>query len=95
MLHGAKSGRSKYLSDEEEDILVKFLLKCASIGYPRSRKEVIALVQRFCDSRDTNVQVTHGWWEKYCLRHPEISLRTTSALSYARAKGQNTEALST
>ena len=93
-LHGAKSGRSKYLSDEEEDILVKFLLKCASIGYPRSRKEVIALVQWFCDSRDMNVQVTHGWWEKYCLRHPEISVRTTSALSYARAKGQNTEALS-
>lgn len=92
-LHGAKSGRSKYLSDEEEDILVKFLLKCASIGYPHSRKEVIALVQRFCDSRDMNVQVTHGWWEKYCLRHPEISLRTTSALLYARAKGQNTEAL--
>ena len=42
-LHSVKSGRSKYLSDEEEDILVKFLLKCASIGYPRSRKEVILL----------------------------------------------------
>lgn len=92
-LHGAKSGKSKYLGDEEEDILVKFLLKCAAIGYPRSRKEVIAMVQRFCDSRNMNVQVTHGWWERFCLRHPEISLRTTSGLSYARAKGQNTEAL--
>lgn len=93
-LHGAKSGRSKYLTDEEEDILVKFLLKCAAIGYPRSRNEVIAMVQRFCVSRDMNVHVTHGWWERFCFRHPEISLRTTSALSYARAKGQNEEALS-
>lgn len=93
-MHGAKSGRPKYLTDEEEDILVKFLLKCASIGYPRSRNEVIAMVQRFCDSRNMSVHVTHGWWERFCFRHPEISLRTTSALSYARAKGQNEEALS-
>ena len=40
------------------------------------------------------VHVTHGWWERFCFRHPEISLRTTSALSYARAKGQDEEALS-
>ena len=93
-LHGAKSGRPKYLTDEEEDILVKFLLKCAAIGYPRSRNEVIAMVQRLCDSRNMSVHVTHGWWERFCFRHPEISLRTTSALSYARAKGQNEEALS-
>ena len=92
--HGAKSGIEKYLNDEEEDILATFLLKCAAIGYPHSRKEVIAIAQRFCNSRAMDVQVTHGWWQKFCLRHPEISLRTTSALSYARAKGQNVEALS-
>lgn len=92
--HGVKSGVEKYLNDEEEDILATFLLKCAAIGYPRSRKEVIAITQRFCNSRDMDVQVTHGWWQKFCFRNPQISLRTTSALSYARAKGQNTEALS-
>ena len=43
-LHGASSGRPKYLTDEEEDILVKFLLKCAAIGYPCSSNEVIAMV---------------------------------------------------
>jgi len=41
-----------------------------------------------------NVHVTHGWWERFCFRHPKISLRTTSALSYARVQGQNEEALS-
>ena len=66
----------------------------AAIGYPRSRNEVIAMVQRLCDSRNMSVHVTHGWWERFCFRHPEISLRITSALSYARAKGQNEEALS-
>ena len=93
-MHGATSGRQKYLTNEEEDILVKFLLKCAAIGYPRSRNEVIALVQRSCDSHEMDVRVTHGWWERFCSRHPEVSLRTMSSLSYARAKGQNEEALS-
>ena len=62
--HGAKSSIENYLNDEEEDILATFLLKCAAIGYPHSRKEVIAIAQRFCNSRDMDVQVTHGWWQK-------------------------------
>ena len=59
---GPKSGIEKYRNDEEEDILATFLLKCAAIGYPHSRKEVIAIAQRFCNiySRDMDVQVTHG-----------------------------------
>ena len=37
ILPGAVSGPGKYLSDQEEDELVCFLLECASIGYSRSR----------------------------------------------------------
>ena len=39
------SGKMPYLTPNEEDELVKFLLNCAAIGYGRSRKEVIAMVQ--------------------------------------------------
>ena len=37
-MHGAKSNKPQYLTDEEEDILVKLLLSCASIAivYPHS-----------------------------------------------------------
>lgn len=51
VLPGAVSGRPKYLSNDEEKELVRFLQKCSFIGYPRSRKEVIAIVQRVCSSR--------------------------------------------
>ena len=42
---GECSGPSKYLSDEEEQELEEFLTVCASIGYARSRMQVIALEQ--------------------------------------------------
>ena len=41
---GSTSGPPKYLSIQEEEELVQFLIDCASIGYPRSRLEVIAMV---------------------------------------------------
>ena len=41
---GAVSGPPKYLSTNEEKELVKFVLGCASIGYARSRKELIGMV---------------------------------------------------
>ena len=42
VLPGAVSGPGKYLTDQEDE-LTCFLLRCASIGYPRSRLEVIAI----------------------------------------------------
>ena len=43
--HGAKPGRDPYLSLEEEEELVSFLLKCARIGCPRTLKQVMALAR--------------------------------------------------
>ena len=88
---GAVSGLPKYLNTDEE--LVKFLLRCASIGYPRSRKDVIALVQRINESRRITGYVTNGWWESFCKRHPNLTLRATVPLSHARAKATDPEML--
>ena len=84
-----------YLSSSEEDELVQFLLRCANTGYAWGRKEVIAIAQRHCNSRGLDVQVTHGWLERFCQRHPTLSLRTTAPLSQARMRGSDTEALHT
>ena len=35
---GAKPGRKPYLSIDEEEELVSFLVECAKIGYPHTRK---------------------------------------------------------
>ena len=37
---GAVSGAPHYLDEDEEKELVKFLLKCADVGYPKTVEEV-------------------------------------------------------
>ena len=61
VVSGASSGPLKYLLDEEE--LVQFLIRCNSIGYAKSCKDVLALVQRVLDSRGVDKVVTTGWWQ--------------------------------
>ena len=56
------SGLPKYLSTDE---VVKILLRCASIGYPRSHKDVIALVQRINESRRIIGYVTNGGGNRF------------------------------
>ena len=75
ILPGAVSGPGKYLSDQEEEELVCFLLECVSIGYPRSRQEVTAIVQHLYDRNGIQKVVSHGWWESFCRRHRNLTLR--------------------
>ena len=73
---GAISGPKTYLDCSEEEELVLFLLRCAEIRYPKSRKQVLALVRRLLLKKGINAQVTSGWWESFCSRHPKSSSTT-------------------
>ena len=75
VMPGAKSGPPSYLSEKEEQELVKFLLRSSSIGYPKTHKQVLALVQRVLDSKHVNRKVTDGWWASFNRRHPDLSSR--------------------
>ena len=68
----ARSGRKKLLTDEEEASLIEFLVGCASIGYAKSRSDVLAIAQLIPRTRDPHVEVTKGWWDSFRKRHPEI-----------------------
>ena len=89
IVHGCTSGPLRYLTEAEESELVTFLKKCAQIGYPRSRLQVLALVQRAVDKKATGSEarcVSSGWWDRFRQRHKdELTLRTPSALSQVRA----------
>ncbi len=74
--------------------MVTFPSRCASIGYAKSRKEVLALVQRILDSRGMERTVTNGWWESFCRRHPTLTLHAAIPLSIVRAKATDPEMLS-
>ena len=63
---GRNSGPNRILNDEEETELVSFLRRCATVGYPKTRKDVMALVQRIAESRNLDRQISNGWWERFC-----------------------------
>ena len=88
---GTKSGPPPYLNAMEEGELVQFLSRCASIGYGKSRKEVLPLVQSVLDSKGVQKTVTNGWWESFCRRHPNLSLRSAAPLSLVRAQASDPE----
>ena len=85
VLPGARSGPRTYLSSEEEEELVIFLSRVAQIGHGRTRREVIAIVERILSSRGNTRTVTPGWWNSFTRRHPNLALRTPATLSLARA----------
>ena len=82
---GEHSGPPRYLNDEEEDELEDFLTGCASVGFARSRQQVIQLVQGVVSRKGLNATVTHGWWDSFKRQHPNLALCTAAPISYARA----------
>ena len=89
VVSGGQSGPVKYLSDEEEDELEEFLVGCASVGFARSCQQVLELVLEVVTHKRRDVRVSHGWWESYRRRHPNLSLRTATPVSYARMVGSD------
>lgn len=94
---GAKSGPPAYLNVKEGDELVKFLVGSARIGFPRTCKHVLAIVQAVVAKKQgvdpEDVQVTSGWWGSFRKRHPQLTLRSGSQLAYARAVAQDPEVI--
>lgn len=68
-------------------------MRCSNIGYPKTRKEVLCLVQNIVESRGITNEVTNGWWEAFCRRHPNLTLRNPAPLSGARASTADPDAI--
>lgn len=93
VLPGSMCGREKYLTDEEEEELSDFIENCAALGYAKTRKQVLALVERIMCTRGIEIRVTDGWWASFLKRHPSLSLRTPASVSTVRAAASDPNAL--
>ena len=99
VLHGTKSGPVKYLSEQEEKELVKFLIGCSKIGFAKSRKEVLMLTRSILAHKRgvtmEEVNISYGWWGSFNKRHPQLTLRTATPLAYVRSVAQDPEIFDT
>ena len=90
---GARSGPDPYLTVAEEEELCNFLVQVASIGYPRTKQQVLGIVEDILASRGIVKTVSNGWWERFVRRNPRITLRSGIPLSLARASASDPEML--
>ena len=84
VLFGSHSGPRRFLSEKEEEELVVFLMHCATIGYPRSRKDVMNIVQATLVQKGHHHTLSYSWWDSFRKRHPDLSLRKAEVLSHPR-----------
>ena len=87
MEHGTKSGPTPCLTAKEDQELASFLKQASKIGYGKTKKEVLVIVQKIVEKNGLPVKKFNGegWWQRFMSRHEMLSLRTADPLSKARA----------
>ena len=55
------------------------------MGYPHTLSQVLGIVQQAIEFKGMKETVMHGWWQRFCQRHTDISLRTAVPLGLDRA----------
>ena len=52
VVHGTKPGPRPYLDKNEEKELSEFLQKCSSMGYGKTRKDVLKIAEAYASSKE-------------------------------------------
>ena len=76
---GARPGPANILTDEEEDMLVKYLVEMADMRYGLTRKTVMELAFTIVQKSERKNPFCGGkagqaWFEGFQRRHPQLSL---------------------
>ena len=78
--HGTNPGPVPYLTAEEERELYDFLIQSSLMGYGKTNREVLSIVQNTLIDNFKG----EGWWIRFLERNPKLSLQTTDPLSRVR-----------
>ena len=93
---GAGVGAQRYLTDEEEEEVVRWLEGCAKVGCAKSVSQVRAVVGAIV-SKKLGVDcttVSYGWWDRFRQRHPHLTMRAGETLAYRCTVAANPETIS-
>ena len=95
--HGANPGPAPYLNREEESELGVFIKKSTSIGYGKSRQQVMAIAEAYVKREKRALkaaQITQGWWRQFLKQQRDLSLRCGDITSNTRMDAINSETIS-
>ena len=93
--HGTKPGPRPYLNSEEEKELATYLKHCAKVGYGRTRRDVLGLVQTAASDKGVlrSSRISQGWWHRFLERQKDLSLRQGDSTAHVRMDAMNKETI--
>ena len=93
--HGNKPGPRPYLTSEEEQELGTYLKHCSKVGYGKTRRDVLAIVQNVAADKGVlrQSQVSSGWWRRFLERQKDLSLRQGDSTAHVRMAAMNRETM--
>ena len=94
-MHGVKPGPKPYLDEPEEKELSSYLKHCAKVGYGKTRKDVLCIVETATSEcgRLRTSHVSDGWWRRFKERQGDLSLRQGDSTGHVRMDAMNRETI--
>ena len=93
--HGVKPGPKPYLCLVEEHELGSFLKSCATMGYGKTRRDVMHIAESV--AREKGIlkkdRITHGWCNRFLERQGDLSLRRSNSTAHVRMNTINRETI--
>ena len=93
-IHGTNPGLKLYLTKEEEESLIDHLILSAKLGYGKTRRQTMDLVERYINekpSNDKEVRISSEWWDKFMKRNPSLCFRCGDLAAGVRMDAVNTD----
>ena len=93
--HGVKSGPKQYLSCEEETELATFLKSCASVGYGKTRRDVMGIAQSVAMDKGIlrGHRISQGWWRQFLKWQKDLSLKRGDNCAQVRMNAINNDTM--
>ena len=91
--HGDKGGPKPYLDQSEEKELGHFLQQCSAVGYGKTRRDVIAIVQSVASSKGVlrKERITQGWFHRFLGRQEDLAMRRGDSTAHSWMNAMNPE----
>ena len=93
--HGTKPGQKQYFNDKEENILADHLLESARIGYGKTRKQVMSIVENVAKEKQLlcGTRVSNSWWRRFFQRQPQLALCRGGSTVHVHMDSTNRKAI--
>ena len=95
VVHGVKPGPKPYLNETEEKELGSYLKHCAKVGYGKTRRDAMGIVESATAERGLlrSSHVSDGWWRRFKDRQGDLSLRQGDSTAHVRMDALNKETM--